>query len=131
MTINCECQEDYNPAPGHFDLVFTSPPYFDCERYSDEPTQSYIRYPTVTKWCAGFLEPLISKAHDALKPGGTFILNIANTKNAPQLEELSLIFADMTGFKHTETLKLTLSSISGNGVKYEPMFVFKKAGDAP
>lgn len=131
VIINCECQEDYKPKCGHFDLVFTSPPYFDCERYSDEPTQSYIRYPTVIKWCAGFLEPLISNAYDALKPGGRFVLNIANTKNAPQLEELSLIFADMAGFKLEDTLKLTLSSIAGKGVKYEPMFVFKKAGDTP
>ena len=40
VTINCQCQEDYEPRKSHFDLVFTSPPYFDCERYSEEETQS-------------------------------------------------------------------------------------------
>lgn len=126
IEIHCECQEDYAPQKEYFDIVFTSPPYFDCEKYSDEPTQSYIRYPTITKWCAGFLEPLISNAYDALKPNGAFVLNIANTKNVKNLEELSVILAEMAGFSLEDTLKLTLSSIAGKGVKYEPMFVFRK-----
>lgn len=121
------CQEDFLPQKEHFDLVFTSPPYFDCEKYCDEPTQSYIRYPTQSKWGTGFLEPLISNAYLALKKDGTFVLNIANTKNAKDLENLSLILAEMAGFKLIETLGLALSSIAGKGVKYEPMFVFKKA----
>ena len=127
MTLWRKCQEDYAPEKDHFDLVFTSPPYFDCEKYSDEPTQSYIRYPTLTKWCAGFLEPLISNAYDALKKNGVFVLNIANTKNAKNLEQLSVILAEMAGFTLEDTLKLTLSSIAGKGAKYEPMFVFRKA----
>lgn len=132
-TVNVlhECQEDYSPQKEHFDIVFTSPPYFDCEKYSNEPTQSYIRYPTLTKWCAGFLEPLISNAYDALKCGGTFVLNIANTKNAKNLEQLSVILAEMAGFTLTDTLKLTLSSIAGKGAKYEPMFVFRKNKKPP
>lgn len=126
MSLLCKCQEDYTPEKSHFDLVFTSPPYFDCEKYSDEPTQSYIRYPTLTKWCAGFLEPLISNAYYALKDNGVFILNIANTKNAKNLEQLSVILAEMAGFTLEDTLKLTLSSIAGKGAKYEPMLVFRK-----
>ena len=30
------------------------------------------------------------------------------------------------GYKHENTLKMELSSISGKGVKYEPIFIFKK-----
>lgn len=126
IKIYKQCQEDYKPEKEHFDLVFTSPPYFDCEKYSEEPTQSYIRYPTLSKWVAGFLEPLVSNAYDALKHNGVFVLNIANTKNAKNIEELSRLFADIVGFKLEDTLKLTLSSIAGKGVKYEPMFVFRK-----
>ena len=126
IDIHPVCQEDYTPQAEHFDFVFTSPPYYDCEKYSDEPTQSYIRYPTISKWSTGFLEPLIFNAWVALKHGGYFILNIANTKTAPNLEALSEIYAQMMGFRLAETLKLTLSSISGNGTKYEPMFVFRK-----
>ena len=120
------CQEDYTPAPGHFDLVFTSPPYFDNERYSTEETQSYIRWKTLPEWCNGFLRPLIQNAYTGLKPDGTFILNIANTKNAENLEHMSVELACETGFVMVDEIKLALSSISGKGTKYEPMFVFKK-----
>lgn len=120
------CQEDYAPARNHFDMVFTSPPYFDCERYSDEETQSYIRYPTIEEWNEGFLFKLISNAYSALKDGGYFVLNIANTKTAPELEMQSQKYANEVGFKLQETLKLSLSSISGKGIKYEPMFVFRR-----
>ena len=37
------------------DLCFTSPPYFDCEKYSTEDTQSYIKFPTKDLWLNGFL----------------------------------------------------------------------------
>ena len=123
--LNC-CQEEYQPEAERFDMVFTSPPYFDCEKYSDEPTQSYIRYPTISRWVSQFLEPLIVNAWIGLKEGGYFVLNIANTKNAPRLEDLSQIYSQMVGFRMVDTILLSLSSISGKGVKYEPMFVFQK-----
>jgi hypothetical protein len=37
--------EDFKPAPGTIDCVVWSPPYFDLERYSDEPSQSWVRFP--------------------------------------------------------------------------------------
>lgn len=37
--------EDYDNLPCNgVDLVFTSPPYFDTEKYSNETTQSWVRY---------------------------------------------------------------------------------------
>ena len=119
-------QEDYQVHSRYFDMVFTSPPYFDTERYSEEETQSYKRYPTVDKWVKIFLVSLIRNAYISLKPGGVFILNIANTSNAKNLESNSLKIASIMGFEHIETIKLVLSSIAGNGIKYEPMFVFRK-----
>lgn len=126
VSINCICQEDYEVEGNHFDFVFTSPPYYDCEKYSEESTQSYVRYNTYLAWQNGFLKPLIQKAYIALKPNSVFILNIANTKNAKDLEDVSVRLAQETGFILEDTLKLTLSSIAGKGVKYEPMFVFRK-----
>ena len=37
-----------------------------------------------------------------------------------------LNFAKEEGFNHIDTLKLILSSIAGKGIKYEPVFIFKK-----
>lgn len=73
--------EAQNALPGidrSFDLVFTSPPYFDTEHYSDEPTQSFARFPTYDAWCAGFYFPVIEHSIRLLRPGGHFALNIAD-----------------------------------------------------
>ena len=126
VTISKSCQEDFDVREESYDLVFTSPPYFDAEKYSEEDTQSYIRYPTELKWVKGFLKVLIENAYKGLKPGGYFLLNIANTVHATNIEEFSYALGVKTGFILEDMLKLQLSSISGKGVKYEPIFVFRK-----
>jgi hypothetical protein len=47
--------ELFTPEPGSIDVCFTSPPYFDTERYSDEETQSYKKYPGRKQWLYGFM----------------------------------------------------------------------------
>lgn len=108
------------------DLCFTSPPYFDTEKYANEPTQSYVKYPTKEEWVDGFLFKTLSNAHNCLKDDGVAIINIANTPRYNDLEESTLKLAKSIGFKYSNTLQLTLSSIAGKGVKTEPMFVLKK-----
>ena len=61
-----------------------------------------------------------------LKSRGYFIINIADVKTAPTLEKDTIKFAVECGFILDDTLKLVLSSISGKGKKYEPVFIFKK-----
>lgn len=63
---------------GSFDFALTSPPYFGKERYSDDPSQSYRRWPTGDQWRAGFLVPMIRLQFAALRPGGVAVLNIAD-----------------------------------------------------
>jgi hypothetical protein len=111
---------------GSLDLCFTSPPYFDTERYSDEETQSYKKYPTKNEWVDGFLHQTFSNCWRGLKPEGVMIINIANTPTNKWIEDETIRVAKSIGFNHIDTLYLVLSSIAGNGQKLEPMFVFKK-----
>ena len=108
------------------DLCFTSPPYFDTEKYSDEPTQSYIKYPTQDEWVNGFLRSTIENCYIGLKKGGYMLYNIANTSKYKFIEEETVKISKELGFAQEETLQLTLSSVMGAGYKYEPIFVFKK-----
>lgn len=62
----------------HFDFAMTSPPYFDTELYSSEPTQSYIKYKTFEKWTDMFFLPLVQNTIRKLKPSKPFILNIGS-----------------------------------------------------
>jgi hypothetical protein len=108
------------------DLCFTSPPYFDTEKYSDEETQSYKKYPTKNEWADGFLYKTFTNCWNGLKEDGAMIINIADTPTNKWIESETIRIANSIGFNHIDTLYLVLSSISGKGQKLEPMFVFKK-----
>lgn len=129
VEVNCIGSEDYEPDAGAYDMALTSPPYFDTERYADEPTQSFVRFPEYGAWLDGFLRPMVAHTYDALRDGGVFLLNIANVPTAKTLEGDALRIAQECGFVHEDTLHLILSSIAGKGIKTEPIFVLAK-GDA-
>ena len=60
--------EDFTPEPESIDLCFTSPPYGPHERYSDEPTQSYLKSPTNEAWLNGFMKQTLDNCRIGLKP---------------------------------------------------------------
>ena len=117
--------EEFRPDYCSVDLCFTSPPYFDWEKYSQEETQSYKKYPTSEEWLNGFLLDTIDNCHYALKPGGILAFNVANTRRIKNFEDETLRLAKMIHFKHIDTWKLQLSSQQGTP-KSEPIFIFQK-----
>ncbi len=110
------------------DLCFTSPPYFDTEKYSEEETQSYMKYKNKDSWLNNFLSDTIDNCYDMLKFSGYLIINIANVKSYLTLEEdfVKLMKGKNSKFEYTDTYKLALSGVNGTGYKYEPVFVYKK-----
>lgn len=119
--------EIYHPEwDGKFDLCFTSPPYFDTEKYSDEETQSWKKYSTLDYWLEGFLKSTIENCWKYTKPEGRLIINIADTTKHKGIEDATVHYAVDCGFHHTDTLHMELSSISGKGRKTEPVFIFEK-----
>lgn len=67
------------------DLIFSSPPYFDYEIYSNEPTQSTVKYPTEGEWSEWF-HIQTKRAFEYLKEGGhlVYYLGMCNTLNIPK-----------------------------------------------
>ena len=118
--------EDYVPEKESLDLCFTSPPYFDTEKYSEESTQSYIKFPSEDKWVNGFLRKTIDNCYYGLKKNGYMLMNIANTPKYKFIEKETVRISRELGFIQEDTLQLTLSSVMGAGYKYEPIFVFRK-----
>jgi len=73
---------DYSKYENHFDTIFTSPPYFDVERYSSEDTQSWVRYKDIDTWNTEFLHNTLGKLIPTLKKGGILAVNIADVYSA-------------------------------------------------
>jgi hypothetical protein len=130
LSFDCELlkrgSEEADLPIHDIDLCFTSPPYFDCEKYSDEPTQSYLKFPTREAWLNDFMGQTISNCYSALKPDGTLLLNIQNVKSYPDLVQDIIYLCNIKGFNCTETWGLHLSNLAGGGLKTEPILVFKK-----
>jgi tRNA1(Val) A37 N6-methylase TrmN6 len=114
---------------GSFDLILTSPPYFDREKYSSEDTQSYIRYPTYTLWRDGFLATIIIESRRLLRRGGFLILNVANIQGAAIANDTHRLAAAV--LRHVCTYDLRLPALpyqkGPNAYRHEPVFVFQKA----
>jgi DNA modification methylase len=130
--ILCEGSEKYMPHKKSLDLCFTSPPYFDLEKYADEPTQSYIKFNNKEAWVKGFLRPTFENCYYGLKVNKHMLINIADVKGKHNinLEQETVRVAQEVGFKHIGQHQLALSNINLRGkdkkFKYEPIFIFKK-----
>lgn len=91
-----------------FDLAITSPPYFDTELYSQEPTQSYIRYNTIDKWADLFFLPLVQNTILKLKPNKPFVLNIGS-----RTYPLNTILTSNLKHLHIEKLNIGIQNTTG------------------
>ena len=67
---------------GKVHLIFTSPPYFDKEKYSSDPEQSYLKFTDFKSWEYGFLKPVLKNIFDLLRPSGEAWINIADIKGS-------------------------------------------------
>jgi hypothetical protein len=135
-------------------MVFTSPPYFAKEIYSEDPEQSAHKFDQYEEWRDGFLRPTLKTAVEFLRSDRYLLWNIANCvfdgNNLP-LEDDSRAILDELGMEYVETLKMALATMpggnrvdeegkprtesfvriekSGGGEmyrKYEPIFVYRK-----
>jgi len=134
-TIIKNVSEEY--LPSDIDLAFSSPPYFNLEKYSDEETQCMVRYRTLDEWFGGYAEPTIKNIYNSLNQDGIFATNIADYKTYGKKEykvvDDWITLSARIGFKHVGTIKMMLNTRPGVGnnklagrEKYEGVYVFKK-----
>lgn len=95
--------EEFHVQDESVDLVFTSPPYFDREKYFNEESQCWYRYPQREEWIENYLLPTLKRAHQALKSGGTCVLNINGA-----LRDVVITTARRAGFDYTGDNDMTL-----------------------
>lgn len=145
---------DFQQYKGLVDFIFTSPPYFSKEKYSDDPEQSCAKFTTYEAWRDGFLWPTLETCVEWLKPNRYLAWNVANIKLGNKIlpiEDDSVAILEELGCDYITTLRMTLASAPGanrvdedgkprtesfctvvgqNGkeqfLKYEPVLIFLK-----
>ena len=127
--LYCLGSEEFRPDYGSLDVCFTSPPYFDLEKYSDDESQSYLKFPNKNIWIEEFLRKTFENCYYGLKDYGVMLINIADIKGH-ELELDMVRVAEEVGFRKIKKLKLALSNINlrdkTNKFKYEPIYLFIK-----
>jgi len=112
-------------AENSVDAAFSSPPYFDCEKYSNEPTQSYIKYPSRHLWLWGFMRETLLECQRVVKKRGIIAINIQNVRSYPELVEDVIKLGEHIGMAPMRPWHLQLSNLAGGGHKVEPILLFR------
>lgn len=116
---------------GGFDLVITSPPYFDLEIYSDDKEQSENKYSTYNDWVTYWLNPVVEKSILSLNKGGTSCWNVHNIGEYTLIDDVISAHKDMgftvdREFGLTSSVRQTNQNSSKNKRKADITLCFKK-----
>lgn len=113
---------------GYFDLVMTSPPYFDLEKYSDDPSQSTNKHSSFEDWYTKFLLFSCEKSIRLLKKGGYLVLALNNAGQGSSDYTLRLV-KDLTrrqGIKFLGMIPYCEMYPNKKLRSPQPIWIFKK-----
>jgi len=128
--------EEFDPIDGAYDAAFSSPPYFNLEIYSDEPTQCMNRYTNTDAWFEHYVEPTLRMLHRGLSPDAIYAVNIADYKVGKEqfgIVERWIELSKKMNFEYKETVHMMLNVRPGvgngkqdNAFKSEGVYIFKR-----
>jgi hypothetical protein len=110
-----------------FDLIFTSPPYFDFETYvsSDQiisKNQSIINYPKFNDWMIYFLFTSLHKCWQQLIMNGNMVIHLSDVYKTNYVEAMILF---VVGWCKNARMDGSIASI-GDCAKPRPLWIFHK-----
>ena len=115
------------PETETFDLVLTSPPYFDFETYisadkEESKTQSIVKYPKFHTWMVDFLFTSLQKCWNVLTIGGNMVIHLSDVYKTNYVEAMILF---ILGWCNGARFDGSIASIGDCG-KPRPLWVFHK-----
>lgn len=113
-----------------FDLVMTSPPYYDLEKYSNGVEQSISLWNTEKTWFDEFLCVAIKKCWLQLNNIGHLVLNINQKKKEENYLQWLLDFM-YTVVKDSHFLGIISYANSPELKNPQPMFIWEKNAEIP
>lgn len=135
ISSGAEIAENYTTKK--YDLIFTSPPYFNIERYTHEKNQSFKKYKKLDAWLNDFLFTTLDHAWSSLEDNGHLIINISDVYSNHTINKIcdpmntfisQLPHAEYVGCWGYEMRKRPNSGALKNkvGVFAEPVWIWKK-----
>ena len=125
FSIMNQCSEDASFGYEEYDFIFSCPPYYKAEHYSDEETQCTNRYHSYAEWLEKYVKPTILNCYNALKTGcyyGIVISNVAYGGIKKPCKDDWLRIALEVGFTNMQEFSVNSRSRS----KDEKLYIFTK-----
>ncbi|KCV72568.1 hypothetical protein H696_00159 [Fonticula alba] len=115
---------DLKLAPGQrFDLAFSSPPYFNFEKYTFDQTQSWVKHGSSSdSWLVRFLLRSYSRCWSLLEDGGHLAIYIQDVSDEPICEPMSMF---VLAHLPNSSARGVYSILGGVG-KSRPVWVWQK-----
>lgn len=136
VILNCAGAEDVDIPKNSFDTVFTSPPYFNIERYTQEDNQSWKKFKKLDQWLKGFLFPVLKKSWEGLQKDGTMVINISDVYSNHTVnricDPMNQFIARLPNSCYMGTYGLRMAkrpnskATDKEGIFTEPMWIWKK-----
>jgi hypothetical protein len=123
--VICSPFQTANLGTYECDLIFTCPPYFDLEIYSDKETQSVKQFSELSAWEEGFLYVSLKKAWDKLIDQGHMAIVINNIRGKQDFV-LKMVKWINDNLKDCRYLGLLPFSNSYKGKSPQPIWIWKK-----
>lgn len=122
--------EDATLPEKDYDLVFSSPPYFDLEDYAidaspeDRKKQSHVGKESVDEWLNEFLLVSLRKAFDALIPSGHMVININEVKGRDPF--INKMIDEVNKFPSIKYLGCISQKTENSKKSPQPFWIWKK-----
>lgn len=127
------CSEDFVLEAESVDFIFSCPPFFKKELYSDEKNQSTNKFSDYNKWLENYVRPTIRNSYIALKEQGVYGVDILNYsycgKDYPLIEDWIRI-AQEEGFIYKDSVAVN-SKYRKRTNEGENIYLFMKQEEYP
>lgn len=112
-----KCGSEEELFKDKFNFIFSSPPYFNKEKYCDEKTQCYIKYPEYDEWLEKYWRQTVKNIKEMMADDAVFSVNIGGQSNPKMIkiaEDFKKVISE-EGFELIDTwwLKTSRSHLSG------------------
>lgn len=104
-----------------YDLIFTSPPFFDFEVYSEEKTQSIYGKKNYNEWFTTWMIPVLKKMESLLKPNGILAIHIGSTFRSPTFHKDVQLYLVKQSLIYLQQINCCV-----RGKRGVPIWIFRK-----
>lgn len=128
-------EEEVSKLEDTFDTIFTSPPYFIVERYTQEENQSWKRYKKIDLWLEKFLFKTLKDCWDRLNSNGILAINISDVYCNHTINKIcdpmNDFISSLPSSKKEENINYRMakrinSKSHKEGIFVEPLWVWRK-----